>query len=116
MNDTTHKLIKGFFFYLVASLFIGVPFALLSGIWPKNPMGWVFIAIFGLPTLILGEFLGENLFSQRIRGGLDPAKKHKFISLRRIAYGLAVGVTVTALIVLLGYLLRGYIGAYFTII
>jgi hypothetical protein len=108
-------LIKRFFLYFAASLFIGVPFALLSGIWPKSLMGWVFIAIFGFPTLILGEFLGEKLFSQRISHALDPTKRDKLISLWRMAYALAIGVTVTALIILLGYLLCAHIAAYFTI-
>jgi hypothetical protein len=117
MNDTTptHKLIKCFLLYLAASVFIGVPFALLSGIWPKNMMGWIFVGVFGFPILILGEFLGEILFGQRISRALDPAKRDKVISVRRMAYALVVAVAVSALGFLLWYLLRDYIGIYFNI-
>ena len=108
MNNTTRRLIKGFFLYLAAALIIGVPAALLNGIWPKNMMGWIIIVVCGLPTLILGEFLGEKLFSQKISHTLDPAKKDKIISVRRMAYALVVGIAVTALVILLGYLLRAY--------
>ena len=116
MNHTRHNFIKGFFLYLGASLLIGVPFALLNGIWPKDITGWIIIAIFGFPTLLLGEFLGEKLFSERISRALDPDKRQKIISARRMTYVLVVAVAVSALGFLLWYLLRDYIGIYFTII
>jgi hypothetical protein len=115
MNDTTHKLIKGFSLYLAASLCIGVPFALLSGIWPKNITGWIIIALFGFPALLLGEFLGEKLFSGRISRAVDPGKMQKVISVRRMTYALLVGLAVSALGLLLWYSLRDYISIYFTI-
>ena len=116
MNDGTHKLIKRFFLYLAAWLFIGVPFALLyGGIWPKNITGWIIVVVFGVPILILGEFVGETLFSQRIGRALDPAKIDKLLSARRIAYALVIGIAVTALILLLGYLFRSHVGKYFII-
>jgi hypothetical protein len=108
MNTTTPRLIKSFFLYLAAALIIGVPLALLNGIWPKNMMGWIIIIVCGFPTLILGEFLGEKLFSKKISRALDPAKKDNIISVRRMAYALFVGIAVTALVILLGYLLRAY--------
>jgi hypothetical protein len=73
---------------------IGVPFALLNGYWPKNMMGWIIIVVCGFPALILGEFLGEKLFSQKIIRAVDLAKKDKIISVRRIAYALVVGMAV----------------------
>ena len=115
MNHTRHNFIKGFFLYLGASLLIGVPFALFNGTWPKNITGWIIIAIFGFPTLLLGEFLGEKLFSERISRALDPDKRQKIISARRMTYVLVVAVAVSALAFLLWYLLRDYIGIYFTI-
>ena len=115
MNHTQHNFIKGFFLYLGASLFIGVPFALLNGIWPKDITGWIIIAIFAFPTLLLGELLGEKLFSERISRPLDLGKRQKVISARRMTYALVVGVAVSALGFLFWYLLRDYIGIYFTI-
>jgi hypothetical protein len=108
MNIAPRKLIKGFFLYFAAALIVGVPVALLNGIWPKNMMGWIIIIVCGFPTLILGEFLGEKLFSQKISRELDPAKEDKITSVRRMAYALVVGIAVTALVILLGYLLRAY--------
>jgi hypothetical protein len=116
MNDKTHKLIKGFSIYLAASLLIGVPFALLNGIWPRNITGWIIICLFGFPTIILGEFLGEKLFSERISSTLDPTKRDKVFSARRMAYALVISMIVTALVFLLGYLLRAHIVTYFTIV
>ena len=116
MNDTKNKLIKSFFLYLAASVFIGVPFALLSGIWPKNMTGWIIVLIFGFPSLLLGEFVGEKLFNKRMGCGPEPTKRDKVISARRMAYALVIGVAVTVLVFLLGYLLRAYIGTYFTIV
>jgi len=101
--------------YLAASLFIGVPFALLSGVWPKNITGWVIVIIFGLPTMILGEFIGEKLFSDKISQTIDKDKKDKIISIRRMAYALIIGILTTAVIVLLGNLLRRHVGAHFSI-
>jgi hypothetical protein len=115
MNHMRHNFIKGFLLYLCVSLLIGVPFALLNGIWPKNITGWIIIAIFGFPTLLLGEFLGEKLFSERISHALDPDKEQKVISARRITYALVVVVVVSTLGFLLWYLLCDYIGIYFTI-
>jgi hypothetical protein len=110
-----HITIKGFFLYPGASLLIGVPFALLNGIWPKNITGWTIIAVFGFPALLLGEFLGEKLFSERISRAVDPGKRQKVISARRMTYALLVGMAVSVLGFLLWYLLRDYIGIYFTI-
>lgn len=113
MNNTKQNFIKLFFIYLAASLFIGVPFALLSGVWPKSITGWVIIFLFGLPTMLLGEFLGEKLFSEKISQKID--KKDKIISIRRMAYALIIGIVTTAVIVLLGYLLRRHVSAHFNI-
>ncbi len=115
MNHARHNFIKGFFLYLGASLVIGVPFALLNGIWPKNITGWIIIAVFGLPSLLLGEFLGEKLFSERMSRAVDPGKTQKVISPRRMIYAFVVALAVSALGFLLWYLLRDYIGIYFTI-
>ncbi len=101
--------------YLAASLFIGVPFALLSGVWPKSITGWVIVFIFGLPTMILGEFIGEKLFSDKISQKIDNDKKDKIISIRRMAYALIIGIVTTMVIVLLGYFLRSHVGAHFNI-
>jgi hypothetical protein len=108
MSITTHRFIKGFFLYLAAALIVGVPVTLLNGIWPKSKLGWIVITLCGFPALILGEFLGEKLFSKKISRALDPAKKDNIISVRRMAYALVVGIAVTALVILLGYLFRAY--------
>lgn len=101
--------------YLAASLFIGVPFALLSGVWPKSITGWLIVFIFGLPTMLLGEFIGEKLFSDKINQAIDKDKKDKIISIRRMAYALIIGIVTTIVIVMLGYLLRRHVGAHFNI-
>ena len=77
MNNTTRKLTRGFFLYLAAALIIGVPVALVNGIWPNNVMGWIIIVVCVFPALILGELLGEKVFSQKISHAVDPAKKDK---------------------------------------
>lgn len=87
--------------YLAASLFIGVPFALLSGVWPKSITGWVIVFIFGLPTMILGEFIGEKLFSDKISQTIDKDNKDKIISIRRMGYALVIGIATTVVIVML---------------
>jgi hypothetical protein len=69
---------------------------------------WTIIVVGGLPTSILGEFLGEKLFSQEISRALDPVKKNNIISARRTTYALVVGIEVTALVILPGYLLRAH--------
>lgn len=115
MNSTKRNYIRVFFIYLAASLFIGVPFALLSGIWPKNITGWVIILIFGLPTMILGEFIGENFFSDKISPAIDKDRKDNLISTRRMAYALIIGIVTTIVIVLLGYFMRKHVGAHFNI-
>ena len=108
------KLIKNFLLYLAASLFVGIPFTILyGGVWPKNLTGWIIVIVFGLPTLILGELLGELLFSKKIGHTIDPGKADKLISSRRVTYALVVGIAVTALILLLGHLFRSYEGKYF---
>lgn len=101
--------------YLVASLFIGIPFALVNGIWPKSITGWIIVIIFALPTMLLGELLGEKLFSNKISQGIDKNRKDKIISVRRIGYALIMGIITTAAIVLFGYLLRDSVGAHFSI-
>ena len=115
MNNTKQNFIKVFFMYLAASLFIGVPFALLSGVWPKSITGWFIVFIFGLPTILLGEFLGEKLFSDKISQAIDKEKKEKIISSRRMAYALIIGILTTAVIILLSYLLRDYVGNHLSI-
>jgi len=104
MNSTKRIYIRSFFIYLVASVFIGVSFALLSGIWPKSITGWVIILIFGLPTMILGEFIGEKLFSDEINHAMDKDRKDNLISARRMAYALIIGIVTTIVTVLLGFI------------
>ncbi len=101
--------------YLVVVLSIGILFALFSGFWPKSIIGWSAVLIFGLPAVLLGEFLGEKLFSNKISNALDKNQKNKLISIRRMAYALIVGIITTIIIVFLGYLLKTYFGAHFTI-
>jgi len=101
--------------YLAASLFIGVPFALLSGVWPKSITGWVIVFILGLPIMILGEFIGEKLFSEKISQSIDKDKKDKIISIQRMAYALIIGSLTIVVIVILGFFLRKYVGAHFKI-
>lgn len=101
--------------YLAASLFIGIPFALLSGLWPKSITGWLIVFIFGLPTIIFGELIGEKLFSDKVSQKIDRDKKDKIISIRRMAYALIIGIITTVVIVLLGYFLRRHVGDHFAI-
>ena len=101
--------------YLAASLFIGIPYSLFNGVWPKTIIGWVLVFIFGLPTLILGELIGEKLFNNKISQKIDQAKKDKIIAIRRMAYALIIGIITTAIITLLGYFFRQQIGAHFSI-
>lgn len=115
MNNTKQSCIRIFFVYLAASLFIGVPFALLSGVWPKSITGWVIVLIFGLPAMILGEFIGEKLFSDKVSQTIDKDKKDKIISIRRMAYALIIGIITTVVILLLGYFLQSHVGAHFNI-
>jgi hypothetical protein len=100
MNNTKN-LTRIFFMYLAASLFVGVPFALLSGVWPKSITRWVIVFILGLSTMILGEFLGEKLFSEKISQSIDKDKKDKIISIRRMAYTLIIGSFTILVIVIL---------------
>lgn len=115
MSDLKQNYIRIFFVYLAASLFIGVPFALFSGVWPKGIKGWVIVFIFGLPSLILCEFIGEKLFSNKISHTIDKDKKDKIISIRRMAYALTIGIIITVVVTLLGYFLRMHVGEYFHI-
>lgn len=108
MNRTRNKFIKYFLLYLGASLLIGVPSALLNGVWPKNITGWIIIFVCGFPSLVFGESLSEKFFNDRISHKLDPTKKDKVISVRRMGYALIVGIAVTALVFLIGCLLRDY--------
>ena len=115
MNNTKQNFIKIFFMYLAASLFIGVPFSLFSGVWPKSITGWGIVFIFGLPTMMIGEFIGEKLFSDKINKAIDNDKKDKIISVRRMAYALIIGIVTTAVTFFIGYSLRPYVGAHFSI-
>jgi hypothetical protein len=40
MNNL-NKFIKVFLIYLMVAVVIALPFALLSGFWPKNIIGWI---------------------------------------------------------------------------
>ena len=115
MNNTKQSFSKIFFMYFAASLFIGVPFALFSGVWPKSITGWVIVFIFGLPTMLMGEYIGEKLFSDKINQAIDNGKIDKIISARRMAYALIIGIVTTAVTFFIGYLLRPYVGAHFSI-
>jgi hypothetical protein len=114
-NNNKQNYFQIFFVYLAASLFIGIPFALLSGVWPKSITGWILIFIFGFPTLILGEFIGEKLFSDKISLKIDKDKKDRLISIRRTAYALIIGIITTLFITLIGFFLRKHVGAHFSI-
>ena len=65
--------------------------------------------------MILGEYIGENLFSDKISQTIDKDKKNKIISIRRMGYALIIGIATTVVIVLLGFLLRTHVGDHFSI-
>jgi hypothetical protein len=114
MNNT-NNIIKVFFIYLALTIIIGVPFALVNGIWPKNITGWVIIFLFCFPLLLLGEYLSEKLFSKKISSSLDPSHKEKVISLKRMTYALVVGIIIAVFITSLVYFFRDNIGKYFIV-
>lgn len=113
IDNRKQNYIRIFFVYLAASLFIGVPYALLSGVWPKNITGWVLIFIFGLPSLILGEFIGEKLYSDKISQKIDKEYKDQIISIKRMGYALVVSFVIGVIIILIGFLLRVSVGDQF---
>jgi uncharacterized membrane protein len=115
LNNMKQNYIRLFFTYLAVSLFVGVPFALLNGIWPKSITGWLIVFIFGLPTIILGEYIGEKLFSDKISQTIDKKNREKIISIRRMAYALIIGIVATAVTIVVGYLTRKHLGAHFSI-
>jgi hypothetical protein len=65
---------------------------------------------------VLGDYLGEKLFSKKISRLLEQSHKEKFVSLRRILYALAVGIVIVTVITLLVYFFRENIGDYFIIV
>lgn len=65
--------------------------------------------------MILGEFIGEKLFSDKVSQTIDKDKKDKIISIRRMAYALIIGIITTVVILLLGYFLQSHVGAHFNI-
>jgi hypothetical protein len=113
MNNIRHRLIKSILLYLAASLFIGVPFALLNGAWPKNLTGWLIVAAFGFPAILFGEFLGEKIFSKKISDTVDRTGKDRILSARRMLYALIVITALIALGSLVQHLLSGWISVYF---
>ena len=77
MIVTAKRLTKGILIYLGVTLLIGVPFALVNGIWPRTSTGWILLLVLTAPVMVIGEFIGEKLFDDRISDTIDPKRKNK---------------------------------------
>jgi hypothetical protein len=99
-NTNSKKIIRAIRVYIAVTFLFGVPAALISGIWPKTVTGWILIIIFAVPVMVVGGFIGEKLFSNKISVTLDPNRKSKQISPRLMAYSLLIGVIYIFLLLL----------------
>lgn len=115
MDNRKQSYISLFFMYLAASLLVGLPFALMYGVRPKSITGWIIVFLCGLPSIILGEYIGERLFSDKISRDFYGENEDKLITIRRMAYALLVGIITAVLVVMLSYLLREHLSAHLSI-
>jgi amino acid transporter len=99
-NINSKKIIRGILIYIAVTFLFGVPAALISGIWPKTVTGWILIIILAVPVMVIGSFIGEKLFSDKISDTIDPKRKNKQISPRRMYYQLLIGVIYVVLLLL----------------
>ncbi|GBE39404.1 hypothetical protein BMS3Bbin08_02026 [bacterium BMS3Bbin08] len=99
-NINSKQIISSILKHIAIAVFLGVPVAFISGIWPKTLIGWILIIIFAVPVLLVGEFIGEKLFSDKISDTIDPNRKNKQISPGRMSYQLLIGVLYVVLLIL----------------
>lgn len=68
-------------------------FGMLLSVFPRHPQtfkGWVWLFVLALPITLLGEFLGDRLWKNRLAQTIEQRTANQTLSLLRIAYGLAV--------------------------
>lgn len=77
---------------IVWSVLCGV---ILLSVWPLMPrtrLQWVLLIVFGPPLFVLGEHLGDQLFSKRVGLRISPRR----FSILRILFGVLVMLAVYA--------------------
>lgn len=82
-----------------ALLVLIIPALFLLLLCPTHPVtfvGWVIWTFCGIPLYLLGEFLGEKIFSDRIGSKIEPDQKK--ISAKRVFYGIIVVVIVVGMV------------------
>lgn len=57
---------------------------------PKMPMGWVWLFVFSLPVTIVGEFIGNSIWKNRVAKAIERRTSERSLSWLRICYGFVV--------------------------
>ena len=77
--------------YLILSTVLAL--VLLAGVFPHHPktaVGWVFLFALALPLTIIGEFVGEFFWRNRIAQALVARSSGSSLSLLRLGYAFVV--------------------------
>jgi hypothetical protein len=88
MRIDMRYLLRWFGGYLLASFFV-VLLILIMGFIPKTTTGWLITFVFGLPSWILCEWIGNKVTCKRISKAIDPSEKQ--VSSARLFYLLMGG-------------------------
>ena len=80
------KILRWFGGYLFAS-FLVVVLIMLMGFIPKTTTGWITAFVFGLPSWVLGEWVGSKITNEKVSKALDSSEKP--VSSARLFYSLA---------------------------
>ncbi len=83
MRINMRKILRWFSGYLFAS-FLVVMLIMLMGFIPKTTTGWIIVFVFGLPSWVLGEWVGSKITNEKISKAIDPSEK--IVSSARLFY------------------------------
>lgn len=82
--------------WLVLLIFIA-SFGVLLSVFPQDPqtlIGWMGFIALALPMVLLGDFVSDMLWGNRLAQAIERRTAHQTLSLYRIGYGLAVTLCV----------------------
>ena len=81
------------FVSLYVTLSIVLSLVLLAGIFPHHPktvVGWALLFTLALPLTVVGEFIGEFVWRNRIARAIVSRSSASSLSLLRLGYAFAV--------------------------